>query len=134
MSILSELKKLTGKNSATVISDALPDSAGGSKQFVIMVTGIDNERESSECDKTWDEILEAVERGDDIKIRWHYSQDIGGPTYDLLTQIVRSGHGTLTSVIGTFIYIDDPSDIDSGYEVISVIINDHLCEVVYKSQ
>ena len=56
MSILSELKKLTGKQNAKVVSEALPDSTGGA--FVVSAF-VPLGSEEPVLDKTYSEILEA---------------------------------------------------------------------------
>ena len=59
MSILSELKKLTGKNSAKVVSEALPDSltpSGGGGIFVV------GEGNYGRLDKTFQEIEDAAKQ------------------------------------------------------------------------
>jgi hypothetical protein len=57
MSILSELKKLTGKQNAKVVSEALPDETGGSIAPLICTAT------NGTFDKTMGEIQEAVLNG-----------------------------------------------------------------------
>lgn len=64
MSILSELKKLTGKNSAKVVSEALPDSLSGDR---FMCTFEDTHTVSGyRCDKTFAEVVAAYAAGKEI--------------------------------------------------------------------
>ena len=64
MSILSELKRLTNKHGAKVISEALPDSmSGGNDAFFVVTASIDDDSHSTILDKTANEIIAARDSG-----------------------------------------------------------------------
>ena len=62
MSILSELKKLTGKQNAKVVSEALPDGMGGA--FIINAT-----RGEFDDPVSYNDIISAISAGKSVMLR-----------------------------------------------------------------
>jgi hypothetical protein len=138
MSILSELKKLTGKNNATVVSEALPpqlpvpgrgdegkvptvqsdgsyalaNAGGGSSPLVVTFSGTTDGGDAA-CDKTWDEIVAA---GLNVDV-WYKSESSDS--------ILKAGFVNIAfteeEIVGLSAAIYD-IDFDENWDVIGAII------------
>lgn len=106
MSILSELKKLTGKQNAKVVSEALPDSIGsGGGVFVFTITQTSEETNppTFSCDKTHTEIFNAIQNNAVICriIVIHDGEYITG--YSCANVDADSGSATVTNHSGSLV-------------------------------
>lgn len=107
MSILSELKKLTGKQNAKVVSEALPDEMGGSgdNSFRIAISQVPGPGSNFTKDKTYAEIIEAMDAGKQLI----FNVSFNGNNYVVHDYIVVGNSGQ-SQCIDIYTYNADESD------------------------